>query len=40
MLDVAILIIPEGLAIGSFELLNLHHYTDFIVQARKGHTLA
>ncbi|MGN8636898.1 polymorphic toxin type 50 domain-containing protein, partial [Eubacterium pyruvativorans] len=31
MLNVEILIIPEGRAIGSFELLNLHHYTDSIV---------
>ena len=33
MLNVAILIIPEGWAIGSFELLNLHHYTDSITKA-------
>ncbi|WP_194610426.1 hypothetical protein [Clostridium vitabionis] len=30
MLNVAILIIPEGCAFGSFELLNLHHYMDSI----------
>ena len=33
MLNVVFLIIPEGCAFGSFELLNLHHYTDSIIES-------
>lgn len=38
MLNVVIFIIPEGCAFGSFELLNLHHYTDSIVANRRPPT--
>lgn len=35
--DVAITIIPEGRAAGSFQFLNLHHYKGTTVQALEKH---